>query len=253
MAHVHAVNLETYTTIIANIIVIAGTVPAIIVARKYFFEKKKKEIQDNLAVRKSIRDKLVEHADGYDRSEPHDIGIRLVYWKNYPWKLDDDGYKQLLYYDTNMDKVIKRRGAEFLTNTGILLDEHIWIFSQSLYLGKFGTYIIDESGKKIAGFSEVPQRVKLVRTLRYKHIINWDFEDKIEYEPIFYTRYKYTSKKLYEDELFAQNYDDIGTKNHSYFREDLNRRDRVRNNHSIKYRFLMISGWLRTKSKKSRR
>jgi hypothetical protein len=240
-------NFQKYTDIVANLIVIIGAVPVIIWLRNRAFESKKKEIKDNLSVRKSIHDKLVEHANGYDRSKPHDIGIRLVYWKNYPWKLEDDGYKQLLYYDTNMDKVITDRGDEFLTNTGILLDEHIWFFDLSLYLGKYGIYLIDKSNKKIAGFEEITQRIKLVRTLKYKHIINWDFEELIEYEPVFYMRYKYTDKRLYEDDLIAQNYDDVGSENHTYIRHKLSRRNKVRSNHSLKYRYLMLKGRLHNK------
>lgn len=241
---IHADSIQKYTTIIANVVVILGAGSALFFAKNYFFEKKKKEIADNLNVRKSITDKLVEHANGYDRSEPHDIAIRLVYWKHYPWKLEDDGYKQILYYNTNTDKRITNRGDEFLTNTGILIEEHIWFYSESLYLGRFGIFIVDKSGKKIAGFREVTQKIKLVNTLRYKHIINWDFEEKIEYEPVIYTRYKYTHNRLFEDELFAQNYNDIGTKGYSYFRQELNRRNLVRSSHSIKYWFLIIKGAL---------
>jgi hypothetical protein len=244
---VHTESIIKYTTILANAVVILGAIPAMFFVKNYFFEKKKKEIADNLTIRRSITDKLVEHANGYDRSEPHDIGIRLVYWKHYPWKLKNDGYKQILYYNTNTDKRITNRGDEFLTNTGILLEEHIWFFSESLYIGKHGIFIVDKSGKKIAGFQEITQKIKFVNTLRYKHIINWDFEEKIDYEPVFYTRYKYTDKRLFEDELFAQNYYDIGTKDYRYLRQELNRRNLVRSNRAIKYGLLMLKGALFTK------
>ena len=163
----------------------------------------------------------------------------MVHWKNYPWRLEDDGYKQLLYYDTNLDKRLPH-GTEFLTNTGILVEEHIWFFDCSLYLGKYGIYIVGKSGQKMTGFREVRQKLKLVRTLKYKHIINWDFEEKIEYEPVFYTRYKYTSRQLFEDEFFAQNYDDDGISKDLYFHETLDMRNRVKNSKSLKYYRLML-------------
>jgi len=237
-------SVSLYIAIIANVIVIIGAVPIFIWLKNLSLERKKKEINDNLNIRKNIQQKLRDHADGYDRSKPHDIGIRLVYWKNYPWKLDDDGYKQLLYYDTNLDKRLNH-GTEFLINTGILVDEHIWFFGNSLYLGNFGTFIIDKSGQKIIGFREVKQKIKLVTTLKYKYIINWDFEDKIEYEPVFYIKYKYTKKKLFENQFFAQNCDDDGINNDLYFHEVLDMRNRVKSNKSMKYRYLMFRAWLR--------
>ncbi len=244
--------IQDYAELAANLIVIIGAIPFLLWLRRFSFERKKKQIKDNLVIKENIKEKLREHVDGYDRSKPHDIGIRLVHWKNYPWKLEDDGYKQLLYYDTNLDKRLDH-GVEFLTNTGILVDEHIWFFDNALYLGKYGTYVVDKSGRKLAGFEEVKQRVKLVKTLQYKHIINWDFEEKIEYEPVFYVRYPYTKRKLFEDDFFAQNYDDDGIKKGLYLHKWLNRRNRVKSSRSIKYLYLIAMGWIRLKKETHRR
>ncbi|MES2631143.1 MAG: hypothetical protein V4611_04240 [Patescibacteria group bacterium] len=234
-------NIPVYVELLANIIVIIGALPIFFWLRNRSFEKKKKEISDNLAIRKNIKDKLRDHADNYDRRTPHDIGIRLVHWKNYPWKLDDDGYKQNLYYDTNLDKRIDH-GTEFLSNTGILVEDDIWVLSRSLYTGKFGTYIIAESGQKFEEFEEVNQKIKIVRTFKYKHIINWDFEEKIEYEPAFYTRYKYTDKKLFEKEFFAQNADDDGISKDLMYKEQFITSNRVKSAKSFKYKLLIING-----------
>lgn len=227
--------------LLANLVVIVGAVPVFFWLKNRAFEKKKKEIADNLSIRDEIKEKLREHADGYDRREAQNIGIRLVHWKNYPWKLDDDGYKQTLYYDTNLDKRVGH-GTEFLGNTGIFVEDHIWYFSKSLYLGKYGIYIIDDSGKKIEGFEEVEQKIKIVDTLKYKYIVNWDFEEKIEYEPVFYMKYKYTNKKLLENQIFAQNFDDDGISKGLYFYETLDKRMRVESNKSIKYYYLYFIG-----------
>lgn len=236
-------DISIYIKLLADLVVVLGAIPALLWLRKRSFIKKSGEIKDNLLIRKDIKEKLREHADGYDRSEPHDIGIRLVYWKNYPWKLDDDGYKQNLYYNTNLDKRCSH-GTEFLTNTGILVEEHIWFFSNSLYLGRYGTYIIAKSNNKIEGFSEVKQKIKLITTLKYKYIVNWDFEEKIEYEPVFYTKYKYTNKRLFESQFFAQNYDDNGINKDLYFYERLDRHNRVKSNKSIKYYYLILKNGL---------
>jgi hypothetical protein len=228
---------------LANTIVIIGAIPVFIWLKNRSFDKRKQEIKDNLSIRKNIQDKLREHADGYDRTVAQSIGIRLVYWKNYPWKLDDDGYKQGLYYDTNLDKRVSH-GTEFLTNTGILVEDHIWFLSRSLYLGKYGIYTIAKPGLNLKGFSEVNQKIKIISTLKYKYVINWDFEEKIEYEPVFYTKYKYTNVKLFENQIFAQNYDDDGINNDLYFHEVLDRRNRVKRSKSTKYLLLMLKGWL---------
>lgn len=226
---------------IASLVVIAGAGPIFFWLKNHSFEKKRKEIRENLVMRDDIRDKLRNHADGYDRSTPRDMGIRLVYWKNYPWNLDDDGYKQILYYNTNLNKKLSH-DTEFLNNIGILVEEHIWYVNKSLYLGKFGTYIIDRSGQNIAGFLEIKQKVKLVKTLRYKYIINWDFEEKIGYEPIFYTKYTYTNQKLYDEDFLVQNYDDDGIKKNLIFYKQLNTRNYVKSNTSIWYRYLVAKG-----------
>jgi len=133
-------------------------------------------------------------------------------------------------------------GTEFLTNTGILVEEHIWFLNCSLYLGKYSTYIVSKSNQKIPHFTEVKQKIKLVRNLKYKLIVNWDFLEKIEYEPVFYIKEKYMKKKLYEDDFFAQNYDDDGINKDLYFHESLNKHNRVKSNRSIKYFYLIVKG-----------
>jgi len=247
--------ISDYVQLTANAIVILGALPIFIWFKKRSFEKKKKEISDNLSIRKAITDSLREHADGYDRSEPHDIGIRLVHWKNYPWKLDD-GFKQNLYYDINLPKRVSH-GVEFLTNTGILLEEHIWFLSKTIYLGKYGTHIIGDTGQKIKGFKEVKQRVKLIHTLKYKHIVNWDFEEKIEYEPVFYVKYKYTKRKLFEDEFFVvnseQNYDEQDNSKGLYLHEPLLRRNRVKSTRSPRYIYLAVKTWYKHRKELRRR
>ena len=231
--------------ILKDIAFVISIFPIVIVVRKYLFNKKKEEIANNLKIRKEIQKKLLEYANGYDRSTPHPIGIRLVHWKNYPWKLEDDGYKQILYYDVDMDKFCQPQ-ANFLSNTGILIESALWHFSKSVYLGKYDIYIIDKKGKKIRGFQEIEQDTKLVHTLKYKHIINWDFEEKIEYEPVFYTRYKYSNKKLFENDFIIRNF--YGRRmpapenrtGGEYLCEVLNRSNKVSSNRSLKYFYLLI-------------
>lgn len=49
-------------------------------------------------------------------------------------------------------------------------------------------------------------------------------------------------KKLYEDDFFAQNYDDDGINKDLYFHESLNKHNRVKSNRSIKYFYLIVKG-----------
>lgn len=238
-------NIKEYIDIIKDIVFIIGVLSAFFAAKNYFFNKKKEEIANNLQIRKDIKEKLLEFVNGYDRSTPRSIGIRLVSWKNYPWKLDNDGYKQILYYDVNMDKIC-HPGANFLSNTGIILEEDLWRSANTVYIGKNEIYIIDKKNKKIRGFDEIKQDLKIVKTLKYKHIVNFDFEEKIEYEPVFYTRYKYNKQKLYENDFFIENFYGIrmpAPNNRTYgtyFRQPLNRKNMVSSNMSIKYFYLII-------------
>lgn len=238
-------NIKNIIDIIQDIVFIIGIFPIIVFVKNYLFNKKKEEIAGNLQIRKDIKEKLLEHANEYDRSSPKSVGIRLVHWKNYPWKLNNDGYKQILYYDVNMDKICHPR-ENFLSNTGILIEEDLGWFGKTVYKGKYGVYFIAKKDKIFRGFEEIKQDIKLVYTLKYKHIINWDFEEKIEYEPVFYTRYKYNNQKLYENEFIVTNF--YGERmpasenrvKGTFLWQQLNRKNKVSSNMSLKYFYLII-------------
>ena len=233
--------LKDYIGLIKDFVFVIGIFPVVIFVKNYLFNKKKDEIAHNLKIRKDIQEKLLKHADNYDRSKPCSIGIRLIYWKNYPYKLDNDGYNHILYYDVNMDEVCYP-GANFLSNIGILIEDELITFNETVYKGKYGIYIIDKRGKKIKGFKEIKQEVKLVYTLKYKHIINWDFEEKIEYEPVFYTRYKFPNNKLYQDEFIVTNIygERMDASKGEFLWEEFNLKNKVSSNISLKYFYLII-------------
>lgn len=227
--------IEIITTIFANMVVIIGVTFGI---KSFKFNKIKLEISENLKIKQKIRNDLMEHVNQYNGTNYFNIGLRIVQYRSYPFPLIDDGYKLILYKNKSL-----YLEEEFLTKTGILVEETIGSginnnFSLYLDSGNHGMFIIDESNKIIKGFYEVSGKIKFVRTLKYKNIVNWDFNanSKIEYEPVIYTRYKYNNKKLYEKEIKLQ----IRNNNDFILPEVLYTYNSVSSNKSIKYLCITI-------------
>jgi hypothetical protein len=159
------------------------------------FRKKTKEIEDNLKFRKQIEEELQEYVIEKSRNNIKDIGIRFVYWKNYPWKLDDDGFKHLLNVKYLNGELIC---SSWIDSVGIYFEEDLRYLSLSLYLDDNGIFFITSGGKQYPGFKEFKDKI-LIFQLPFTKIMNFDFREKIEYEPVFYIKYHYANrKKLYD-------------------------------------------------------
>ena len=72
-----------------------------IVAFKYLKNKNfldvTQKIKTNLHFRSRIEDDLNNYVYDRYKNGKKDIAIRFVYWKNYPWKLDYDGFSHFLF------------------------------------------------------------------------------------------------------------------------------------------------------------
>ena len=198
----------------------------------YNFNKKTSEIQINLEKRKELGQFLTDYVYEKYKNNKKDIAVRFIYWKNYPWKLDDDGYKEHLYYDTNNGVTLP---GGFISKTGINFVQHIWFFSKSVYVNKEGLYFIDDKGKQFKRFKEVEGKNIFVFELPFRNIINFDFEDKLEYEAVFYTRYKYDNLNLYNDDVYLRNFD-----NDKYINIKLRKRDNINRPNSFKHLCLAL-------------
>jgi hypothetical protein len=176
----------------------------------YRFERKCKEISDDLRMYAKITRKLEDHVREKFKNGISEIGIRMVWWKNYPFNLDNDAFKQVLFVNT--EEVRKKGGEENwplimpFDNTCIKLSDYCPGFQGiSVYLGIFGLWFFSYQGKKYKMFREVPGEYQVVYELPYKNIVNFDFNEFIEHEPVIYTKYKYNSWKIFSNRIFIDN------------------------------------------------
>lgn len=170
---------------------------------------KRQEMENDSKLYNEIRSKLKDYVDDYGATQEklRDIGIRLLYMNNYPYKLDDDGYSQMLYYRFFMEG---QPPVGYVSGKGIYVMQHLWVFSQSIYHNsKNGKWFIDKKDLSFRNYQEL-QHKQLVKRLPFANILGYDFDsDWAEKgEPVFYTRYKYYKWKLFADELEAISIDD---------------------------------------------
>lgn len=185
------------------------------------------QINENLAFREKIEPQLEEFIR---KSEVNDICIRFVHWKNYPWNLSEDGYKFLLRINYENNKPF----YGWIDNTGINFEEPLKFLSQSVYCDKNNIFFIAEKNKKFKNFKEI--RCSFILHLPFKNILNFDFKERIEYEPVFYTRYYYADWK--------RNYDDLvilrEIKGDEWFKYELSQKRMLKKYSLAGYIFLKI-------------
>jgi hypothetical protein len=152
------------------------------------------QIELNLKFRERIEPALEAYVIEKNRHGIKDIGIRFVCWKNYPWCLNDDGYKHLLKTEYHNNALLD---SSWIDNTGIYFQEHLWFNSSSVYVDARGIFFFAPSREYHKGFTEHSGK-RLIFQLPFTKIVNFDFRQIIEYEPVFYIRHPYTKhKKLY--------------------------------------------------------
>ena len=153
------------------------------------------QIKKNLCFRESLDAKLKEYVFEKHKNGVKDIAVRFVHWKNYPWNLEKDGYKHLLFI-RQLDERVQPSG--WIDNTGVLIEEPVWWLSKSVYCDKRGIFFIGDKGENYHNFHEIKDS-RLILHLPFSNIIDFDFEELIEYEPVFYIKYAYDKyAKLYD-------------------------------------------------------
>ena len=172
---------------------------------KYIFNKnftdKSRAIKENLAFRSDLEDHLKEYMIEKHNNKV-EIAVRFVHWKNYPYNLDNDAFKHILFTYPREDRVLP---SGYIDNTGINISEPIWYFSQSAYVDNNGIFFFAPKGQVYSNFKEF-QNTILILHLPYTNIVNYDFREFIEHEPVFYIAYPYNSwKKLYDDKVVLRN------------------------------------------------
>lgn len=170
---------------------------------------KRQEMENDAKLYSEIHNKLKDHVESYGATLKNlrDIGIRLLYMKNYPYNLNDDGFKFLLYYYFLTEN---HKPSGYISGKGIYVLEHIWYWGDAIYYNsKNGKWFMGKKGLAARNYEELKYKL-LVKRIPYNNILGYDFDSDWadNGEPVFYTKYKYTNWKLYADELEAVTNDD---------------------------------------------
>ena len=205
---------------------------------RYLRNKKYQSVSYAIHENLKFREKIEHDLDPFIREtakNTKDVSIRFVHWKNYPWNLDDDGYKFLLRINYIENK---KPHYGWIDNTGINFEEPLSFFSNSVYIDKDDIFFIAEKNQSFKGFREYKDSV-LILHLPFTNIVNFDFKQRIEYEPVFYTRYYYRQwKKLYDDLVILREKE--GAK---YLNYDLSQTRMLKKYSWLSYHALKVKLW----------
>ena len=165
---------------------------------------KRQEMDNDLRLYNEIHVNLKEFVDSYNAKPNNlrDIGVRLLYIKNYPYKLDNDGYRQMLYYYFMSEN---HKASGYVSGKGLYVLEHLWYYSEAIYYNsKNKKWFIDKKGKKFKNYNELEHK-QLVRRIPFSNIYGYDFNSDWadKGEPVFYTKYKYYKWRLFANDLEA--------------------------------------------------
>jgi len=157
------------------------------------FIRKREEIDSDLKIRNQIESSLQSYVFKENRNGRKDIGVRFVFCESYPENVEHDGYKQYLKIEYHDKQII---GSSWLDKTGIFFEENIWYSGDSIYIDSNKIFFVARKGQHYERFTEYKNK-RIIKHLPFTNIINVDFKEIIEYEPVFYTKYPYIDKKLY--------------------------------------------------------
>jgi len=187
---------------------------------------KRQEMENDARLHGEIHEKLKEYVDSYaaSQNDMRDIGVRLLYIKNYPYELDNDGFSQMLYYYF-MSEGHKATG--YISGKGLYVMDYLAIFDNSIYYNsKNEKWFISSSGRSFRGYKELEHK-QLVKRIPFANIYGYDFNSDWadKGEPVLYTKYKYDKWKLFADDLAAV---DIKQEHHLAHKITLRKKKRAR-------------------------
>jgi hypothetical protein len=166
---------------------------------------KRLEMENDAKMYKEVQGGLKNFVDRYKdaSSKNHrNIAIKLLYIKNYPYKLENDGYSQMLYYYFLSEG---HQASGYISTTGLYVMEYLGHFSNAIYYNpKSEKWFIDKEGLTFRMYKQLKHK-QLVKRIPFANILGYDFNsDWADYnEPVFYTKYKYYKWKLYADDFEA--------------------------------------------------
>jgi hypothetical protein len=165
---------------------------------------KRQEMENDAKLYSEVHDKLKEYVEDFEATPKNlrDIGIRLLYMKNYPYKLDNDGFRFMLYYYFMTERHMP---SGYISGKGLYVIEHLGIWEEAIYYNsKNGKWFTDKKGLSFRGYLELKHN-QLLKRIPFTNILGYDFNSDWadKGEPVFYTKYKYTNWNLFADELEA--------------------------------------------------
>ena len=171
---------------------------------------KRQEMANDARLYVELHDGIKDHVEGYGleyKSHLRDISVILMHIKNYPNNFESDGFKHNLYYYI-FDKGHKPSG--YISSNGIYVVDFLRQSNQSIYYNfKSGKWFISKENRKIRRYDELNLQ-HLVKRIPFANIFGYDFHsDWADYgEPVLYTKYKYTSWRLFANEFEALTWKD---------------------------------------------
>lgn len=197
---------ETLVNFIIDIITIVGFITAIYAICDIIKYLRTRKMQNK--INEMQRDEQTSHTlsrelEKYIGSGGHDYGVRLVFYKNYPYKLDDDGFRKYSYWYKFSEKHVP---SGYISNTDVAIIEEVSFCGDRIYYNeKTHKWFIDGSNKQFKKYLELPYDMIIYR-LPFQNILGYrfgssDWTDK--HEPVFFTKYKYNSWKLFGDNMTA--------------------------------------------------
>lgn len=195
--------LINFTIDLITIIGFITTIYTIFNILHYLKMRKLRNKVDEIRRDEESFDILSHELEGYIGTGGHDYGVRLVYYKNYPYKLDKDGFRRYLFWYKFSEKHVP---DGYISNTSVAIIEEASFSGGKLYYSdRTHKWFIDAPNKKFREYRELPYDMMVYR-IPFQNIIGYrfgpsDWTDK--YEPIFFTKYKYYSQKLFSNDIVA--------------------------------------------------
>ncbi len=196
---------------------------------------KRQEMENDAKLYGDIHDKLKVHVDSYGASKKNmrDIGVRLLFIKNYPYKLDKDGFNHMLYYYFLSEN---HHATGYISSTGINVMDYIWFWGSSIYYNPDNEkWFMADKGLTFRHYKELKAK-QLVKRIPFANIYGYDFNSDWadKGEPVFYIKYKYYKWKLFAEDLEAV---DVDQEYHLVSKVPLKKSKRTKRTKTLLFRF----------------
>jgi hypothetical protein len=198
---------------------------------------KKQEMENDAKMYNEVQSRLKDFVDSYkDASSRNrrDIAIKLLYIKNYPYKLENDGYSQMLYYYFMSEH---HKASGYISSTGLYVMEYLGYFHNAIYYNpKNKKWFIDKEGLLFKKYRQLKHK-QLVKRIPFTNIVGYDFNsDWADHgEPVFYTKYKY-----YKWKLFAEDFEAVAVEEEYHLADSVHLRKSKRQKRVIRSMFRKI-------------